>query len=354
MRDHWGAVCNDSQSEGRGIAMNQRNLQPLVSVIVPVYNVEKYLVRCLDSIVGQTYRNLDIILVNDGSTDGSGEVCRRYAGKDSRIRLFEQENGGLSAARNVGLENMDGEYVVFVDSDDYISLVLVEILLSKLLEFGVEVAACDRIIVGENEDDASMEIYAAGNSSVCERISREKALNPGDERIQKILIPAYNKVYKRSVFEGIRFDEGKTCEDIFIFHKIYVQVNEVCVVKLKMYAYRQRENSISKGNGIPRVSKDCIEARFEQMVFFQRYGMGKYAKVAAKIALLDYTLLQDYPSNKKLRDDMREFENRIDRILGFRPFSLKYELFKAAPRAYQFLRRIYKKLQFTIKSMVRM
>lgn len=102
--------------------MGHLDSMPLVSVIIPVYNVEKYLARCLDSVVAQTYQNLEIILVNDGSTDASGEICRQYGQSDSRIRLFTQENQGLSAARNTGLDHMNGEYIVFVDSDDYISV----------------------------------------------------------------------------------------------------------------------------------------------------------------------------------------------------------------------------------------
>ena len=319
---------------------------PLVSVIVPVYNVEKYLGRCLDSVIDQTYRNLEIILINDGSTDSSGEICQHYAEKDPRIRVLTQKNRGLSAARNTGLDHMTGEYIVFVDSDDYISSYFVETLLSKLLEFGVEVVASDQCVVRENENDAQMNPHFAENSDFCERISREGALDPADERIQKVLIPAYNKIYKGALFERIRFQEGKTCEDIFIFHKIYMQVNEVCYVKMKMYAYRQRENSISREHGIPRVSMDCIEAQFERMAFFKEHGMEQFASSTAKILLLDYTLLGDYPCNKKLRKDMKEFEDKIESILGSRPFCAKYTLFKAVPRIYQWLRRRYKRLQF--------
>ena len=111
-----------------------------ITVIVPVYNVEHYLEKCLDSLINQTYKNLEIIVINDGSTDNSGEICQEYAQKDNRIVYIEKENGGLSDARNVGLDKMTGSYVTFIDSDDWVELDYVEILYKKIIEYQADIA----------------------------------------------------------------------------------------------------------------------------------------------------------------------------------------------------------------------
>ena len=116
--------------------------QPLISVIVPVYNVENYLPRCLDSIINQTYTNLEILLVDDGATDNSGKLCDEYAQKDNRIRVFHKENGGVSSARNMGLDNATGEYIAFVDSDDYIDKCMYEIMLNSSVQNNADIVVC--------------------------------------------------------------------------------------------------------------------------------------------------------------------------------------------------------------------
>lgn len=145
---------------------------PLVSVIVPVCN-EKYLARYLDSIVNQPYQNIEIILVNDGSTDTSGEICRRYMQHDPRIRLFAQENRGLSAAHNTGLDHMNGEYIVFVDSDDYISVHFVEIMLNKLLKYDVKIAICDRLVVDDTDDSADIDHVSLQDVGSCSKVGKD-------------------------------------------------------------------------------------------------------------------------------------------------------------------------------------
>lgn len=116
--------------------------QPLITVIVPVYNVEKYLRRCLDSIIGQTYQNLEILCIDDGSIDNSGEICEQYAARDARIKVIHQENQGLSTARNRGLDAAEGEYIAFVDSDDYILEDMYKKMLAKLLDYNVDLCVC--------------------------------------------------------------------------------------------------------------------------------------------------------------------------------------------------------------------
>lgn len=319
---------------------------PLVSVIVPVYNVENYLGRCLDSIVGQTYQNLEIILVDDGSTDRSGEICRRYAAMDPRIQLVVQENRGPSAARNTGLDCMTGEYVTFVDSDDYISRYFIEILFSKLQEFKVEIVTCDYIVTAEENDNALPDLFSEGDSVFCEQISGEAALNPINQNFESVAM----KLFEKRIFQSIRFKEGKLSEDILISRRIYVQVNRVCHVRRKLYAYRQRENSLSRKDRIPVASADYLEALLDRLIFFREQNIEQYIPITCRRILESYTFLSEYPQRKEMRKDMQELEERLYHITGKRYFLLKYSLFKAFPGLYQLLRKGYKKIQFMLLS----
>lgn len=322
---------------------------PLVSVIVPVYDVENYLARCLDSIVGQTYRNLEIILVDDGSTDRSGEICRQYAAMDSRIRLIVQENRGPSAARNAGLDCMTGEYVAFVDSDDYISIYFIEILLNKLLDFNLEIVTCDYIIAAEKNDNAIKDSLIAGSSVFCEQVSGEAALNPLQRNFESVCM----KIYGKRIFQNVRFKEGKTSEDLLISHKIYTQVDKVCHVKLGLYMYRQRANSISRRGGIQCASADYVEALLERLIFFKERKLEQYIPVTCKCILEGCTFFPECPSGKKMRKDMEKLEEKLYMITGKRYFSLKYSLFKALPRFYQLLRRSYKNIRLILLNLLK-
>lgn len=328
----------------KGTNMGCLAVSPLVSVIVPVYNVENYLTRCLDSILGQTYQNLEIILVDDGSTDRSGEICRRYAAMDPRIQLIVQENRGPSAARNTGLDRMTGEYVTFVDSDDYLSIYFIEILLIKLLECNVEIATCDYIIAAEKNNDALSDLFSVRDSVFCEQVSGEAALSPVNRNFESVAM----KLFGRQIFQNIRFKEGKISEDILISRKIYVQVDRVCHVRQKLYACRQRANSLSRKDGIPVASADYIEALLDRLIFFKDQNIEQYIPITYKCILESYTFLSEYPKRKKMRRDMQELEKRLYHITGKRYFLLKYSLFKAFPRLYQLLRKGYKKIRFML------
>lgn len=325
--------------------MNDEKLQPLVSVIVPVYNVGRYLARCLDSIVNQTYHNLEIILVNDGSTDSSGEICSQYAQRDARIRLLTQENRGLAAARNAGLDQVRGEYIIFVDSDDYISTYFVEILLDKLFEFCVPIVRCNFCVTAEENNDVTLEPEAVDMPIRSERVSREITLDPN-----KTGSSVCGAIYCRKIFDGLRFEEGKTSEDTWIAHYIYMQADWICHVDLKMYAYRKRMNSISMKNGIPIGSLDYTEGFIDRLIYFKKHGVEEYIPALCKIILESYTYLSEYPRGNELKSDMEKLERKLYEITGKRYFSLKYTLFKAAPGPYQFVRRIYKKAQFMMRS----
>lgn len=215
---------------------------PLVSVIVPVYNVKPYLKECFDSIVGQSYSNLEIILVDDGSTDGSGELCDNLAAEDDRAFVFHKQNGGLSDARNYGLRQAKGDWISFIDSDDYVSPVFIEVLLNACLETGCEISA---IPFGKPFKDGK-------ECSLVEAIAPvapAKALpSPDVQRLmlyQALDTGAQWRLYAKTPLGVDPFPKGLYYEDLASIYKIIHKVDSVAVVECReLYAYRMRSNSI--------------------------------------------------------------------------------------------------------------
>ena len=205
----------------------------MISVIVPVYNVEPWLRQCLDSIVGQTYGDLEILLVDDGSTDRCGAVCGEYARADARIRVFHTENRGLSAARNLGLREAKGELIGFVDADDWIEPEMYAVLLAAMEETGADVSICRNW----NETAFSAE---EGKSEVWFGEEALAALLYG-----KINNAAWNKLYRKHLFRVVFFPEGTNYEDVFVMHRIVEQAKCVTMVPFAGYHYRQRPGSIT-------------------------------------------------------------------------------------------------------------
>lgn len=306
-----------------------------VSIIVPIYNVEKYLTRCLDSIVEQTYRNLEIILVDDGSTDNSGEICRQYAERDSRIRLFQQENRGQSAARNVGLDNMTGEYIVFVDSDDYISTRFVEILFESLLKSDVLIARCKYVRVADQENDRELSTQVEGVPyRIIDKIKVFDMFGVTDEYL-------WMHLYHKTIFKSLRFSVGKTYEDIRLFPELFWQIDKLCLVNISLYAYRQRPGSTTASG--PK--KDFFEARLIEMAFAQRYGLNKYMEKIVQYLPDDLAHIDDNMATKELKQYVKSIEDEVYRITGKQLISWKYLWFRAAPRSFQFIRKRYLKIK---------
>lgn len=209
----------------------------LISVIVPVYKVEKYLQECIDSIIAQTYTNLEIILVDDGSPDSCGRICDEYAEKDNRIKVIHQKNCGVSIARNAGLNNAIGDYIGFVDSDDYLESNMFEELYNCLKTYGSDIAIC-----GVKKFEKSSRSFFYGNKTIDKSEFLQALLK---EDIASFLC---NKLFKKELFDGIRFPEGEVFEDIKIFHLIGEKVSSVSLTDGTFYNYRIREGSITYSN----------------------------------------------------------------------------------------------------------
>ena len=216
-----------------------------VTIIIPVYNVEKYLNKCVQSVMNQTYSDLEIILVDDGSPDNCPKMCDNLAKSDSRIKVIHKQNGGLSDARNAGIDVATGEYLMFVDSDDYIAPTMVEKLYTALKTANADISICNFFYVGEmNGDDYS---------------ERNTNLPIKNEIITSEFVLKNNKLYKKEVFENIRFQVGKLHEDEYIFHEIFFNANKIACISDGLYYYVQRKDSIM-GNKMNYKRLDATEA----------------------------------------------------------------------------------------------
>lgn len=213
---------------------------PLISVIVPVYNADKYLKKCLDSIVHQTYRNLEIILIDDGSTDSSGKICNEYSKKDDRIIVVHLDNCGVSSARNYGLEIAKGEYIGFVDSDDYISEEMFETLFHAMEEDGSDFACCNYIQI--NEEGIPFEGQQLPIKDEC--ITASEAWKCFILWGCYYVAP-WNKLYKAKIFENLRFPAGKRYEDLYIFQDIIDQCDKISQVSKALYYYVRNKESFT-------------------------------------------------------------------------------------------------------------
>ena len=213
-------------------------LAPLISVIVPVYNVERYLDRCIDSIVNQTYKNLEIILVEDGSPDNCSDMCDSWGEKDSRIKVIHQPNGGGGKARNCALDCARGEYIAFVDSDDYIATCMFEVLYSEFSN-NVDIVECDYCKVKNSSKVFSKDIinYSTRIFTTAEAM-RE---NITGHFFQQVI---WNKIYRKTVIGNIRFPEDTVIDDEFWTYKVIGRARNLIHVEKVLYAYRQQNHSI--------------------------------------------------------------------------------------------------------------
>jgi len=235
----------------------------LISVIVPIYKVEKYLDCCIRSIVEQTYTNLEIILVDDGSPDNCPAMCDAWAAKDSRIKVVHKENGGLSDARNAGLTIASGALVSFIDSDDWIEPTFYELLLGAMRAANAEIATCATSFVTENGEVLRIRSAVPGPVGQIEALRR---LVMEDGVYQTV----WNMLYRREVIDGILFEKGKYNEDEFWTYRVLDRIDRLATVKEPLYNYLQRGTSIiGTGYNIRRL--DGLEARFRRMEYLQKY-----------------------------------------------------------------------------------
>ena len=283
----------------------------LISVIIPVYRVEAYLRRCVDSVLAQTYTQTEVILVDDGSPDGCPAICDAYAREDGRVRVIHQENAGLSGARNAGIEAAKGAWLSFVDSDDYLAPEFLERLYRACVDTGSEMSVCRwEYVRGER--------------------------------------PAWNKLYRRELFQEIRYPLGRIHEDEATTYRIYDRVKRAAYVDSSLYGYFVTPASITRGFNPKRM--DWVYAVAERMDFFEKRGYRELMVQAFADGSIDiYFGLRDHlPDSGRQQEEIRAFVRQgLKRVRRYGRFPLRtaigYRLFLACPG-------IYRKLLNRVKS----
>ncbi|MCD8369052.1 MAG: glycosyltransferase [Clostridiales bacterium] len=221
----------------------------LVSIIVPVYNTQNYLEQCLNSLVVQSYSNLEIIMVNDGSTDGSGAVCKKFAEMDRRFILVEQKNAGLGSARNAGLKRATGSYIGFVDSDDYVHPDYVRVLYENLKKYQADISMCSYLKFLDGLDSMNMNLTDVGERNhhveILDKLDLIRAISTtGPSNRSERIVIACNKLIRRACLENFRF-ENKLHEDEYMINELIVRCDKTIMTSAKLYFYRQRNDSIT-------------------------------------------------------------------------------------------------------------
>ena len=276
-----------------------------ITVIVPVYNVEHYLDKCLDSLINQTYKNLEIIVINDGSTDNSGIICQEYARKDNRIVYIEKENGGLSDARNVGLDKMTGSYVTFIDSDDWVELDYVEVLYNKLLEY------CADIAVGNyckfNESDSNFYFHISGNyfEKLYDNVSIVDCLNDSNKLFNSALIVAWGKIYRKEIVSNFRFPVGRVAEDTIFNLRALLASKNIVYINKASYIYRVRSGSISN-TWDEKWIRDYIYAIEDRLALLSTLGYPMSEHIRAYKFILNHITSESNNRISCVRSDKRE------------------------------------------------
>lgn len=253
-------------------------MEDLISVIVPIYQVEQFLPKCIDSICNQTYQKLEIILVDDGSPDRCGEICDEYAKKDHRIRVIHKANGGLSDARNAGIQIAQGTFFSFVDSDDLIHPQMLEQLHTMAIQKEAQIAICQYAYLEENEEADFSKTIPSGPER-WRMVSQMEAQELYFDKQQRVIYTvAWNKLYRAELFEDIRYPKGKVHEDEFTTFKLLYEAKGIVVTDDVFYYYLVRSNSImGKFN---RKRFHLLDAYRERMRFYMEHGeYGLYAKM---------------------------------------------------------------------------
>lgn len=282
----------------------------IISVIVPVYNAEKYLGRCIESILNQTFKDFELILINDGSEDNSGNICEIYAGRDPRIKVIHQENSGQASARNRGVLNASGEWITFVDADDMIQPQMLEFLYRAVDNIKVQLAVC-KVIEGEicPKDFNSIQTYDGVKIKIDEdRLLQFCTKDHNDTTDNYVYWTAWGKLIHKSLLEKFPFEEGHIYEDNAVVFKWLYGAGSIAACNNLMYFYYVNNSGTTKGN--QNICKwDWIWAWKEQVKFYKKIKYSKMVDAAEKrfirVAMREYENMKKYPKNKKMEGKLR-------------------------------------------------
>ena len=327
-----------------------------VSIIIPVYNVESYLDRCVDSVLKQSFQDIEILLIDDGSTDKSGLLCDRWAEKDNRVRVIHKVNEGVSAARNIGLDQANGDYIAFVDSDDFIDANMIETLYNTLQIKHADMCICGFVFVDEFGNPLAEENQS---SPITDEILT------GFEVIQKLAGDrgwfyhlAWNKLYRKDLFSDIRFPKGIICgEDAFIAHRLLGKCSIVACISDTYYYYTQRNQSVTHS----RTWKTCLndaESFLDRASYCYEHGLYECAShfywETTKLFFILYSETESDPAlSSELQDTLQRYRRELKISNNFKLKKRLQTVFLAlSPQLYLFYRNIKKILTtaFTVSN----
>ena len=321
-------------------------MEDLISIVVPIYNVEKYLDKCIKSIINQSYKKLEIILVDDGSKDNCGKMCEEYRKIDKRIKVIHKKNGGLSSARNAGIKIATGKYIGFIDSDDWIEKDMFKEMIKLAKENNSDIVQCDFIrcneenLVIDNTNKKIVNIYS----------NIEAIWNQYKKGIDVSSIVTWNKLYKKSLFNDIEFPEGKINEDEFTIYKLFYYANKVVYTNKIFYYYRQNPNSIMN-TSFSKKNLDYLDAYEEKADFIK--GIGEEKLFEHTMNYYYNALIHNYIKYQKLykedKKTLKELRDKRDRAFkNFNGINMEHKFMFRIFRISPFLYRIVFKLQLML------
>ena len=297
--------------------------EELITIVVPVYNVDKYVSKCIESLLHQTYSNLEIIIVDDGSTDKSGEICDSYAKSDNRIKVIHQTNKGQSASRNKALSVANGNYIAFVDSDDYVSPLFIEKLYKRMSQDNSDISMCGYHAVDEKGMVLDTKLLDNGI------LNKSQFIDIEVKGQTMICVALWNKLFKREIWKGLKLKEGVFAEDSFVLNEYLQKINSISTVDQPLYNYVQRSNSLVHSYSLKNL--DTVDALLKRLNYYVSIGERHAAEVCLFRAAtklnegynkLDLTKEPEYSRYCRLK---KKFDYNYTKI--FDPFRLSKEYF---------------------------
>ena len=312
----------------------------LVSIIVPVYNVAPYLREALDSIVNQTYKELEILIIDDGSTDGSSAICEEYASSDPRIKLIHQSNKGLSGARNTGLEHATGDLVAFIDSDDSVSPVFIESLVNAMTSSSAAISVCRLSTYNASGSMAGCPATSVVPSIASGVFERTDAIKLLVEEVMNVNV--CNKLFKRELWSDIRFPEGHVYEDAVACFRLFDKADRVVLIDESLYNYRHRPDSITTSVSLEHVN-DCILAHNNVSEFIRNNWneiipealyLRKHQKILSFLIVNYIKLIKSGAGDKALEAKLRDLILETKREVGMNTLEPKAKMYYRVIRVF--------------------
>ncbi len=328
-------------------------MKPLISIIIPVYKAEQYLERCIDSVLNQTYKNLEIILVEDGSPDNSGKLCDNLALRDYRIKVIHKTNGGASESRNFGLDIANGVLIGFVDSDDYIHPSMFDLLYNSMIVNNTDIAICRYQNTYGDINYQKEEINKIETKSNIEALHKLFAYSC----IEYIL--PWNKLYKKHLFEEIRYPVGKIFEDEFTTYKLLYKANKISVIENRLYFYFQSPNSVMRSDFSEKnlLYSDAME---ERLTFFKQENQtslyeNAYRRYCIWLLCFNYKYRNELIKHPEIKISIKkkqiQYIKRVEKLSSLPLHSkIAFKLSLIFPKIFEFLayEKLYRYNIFTI------